>query len=89
MDLKSIMEDDGSILALTTLKPDKPLELKLHGVEHGGIWVENQELTDSVLKVLNAATLPLQPVFFVPYSSILWAFSLTEGQSLSAGKLGL
>lgn len=89
MNLQSIMEEDRPILALTTLKPGTPLELKLHGIEQGGIWVENQELTDSVLSALNVATLPVRPIFFVPYASIVWAATLTEGQSLSAEKFGL
>jgi hypothetical protein len=89
MDLKSFMENGTSILAVTTLKPGVPLQLKLCGVEAGGIWVENQELTDSVLATLNEAALPVQPVFFVPYSSIVWAVAVIEGQSLSAEKLGL
>ena len=83
------MEDDRSIFALTTLKPGTPLQLKLHGIEQGGIWVENQELTDSVLETVNVTTLPMQPVFFVPYTSIVWAVAVIEGQSLSAEKLGL
>jgi hypothetical protein len=89
MDLKSLMEDGTSILAVTALKPGVPLQLKLHGVEQGGIWVENQELTDSILETVNEAALPVQPIFFVPYSSIAWAVAVIEGQSLSAEKLGL
>jgi hypothetical protein len=89
MDLTSLMEDGTSILALTTLKPGVPLQLKLCGVERGGIWVENQELTDTILETLNESALPVQPIFFVPYSSIVWAVAAIEGQSLSAEKLGL
>jgi hypothetical protein len=84
----AVMEGDGILLALTSLR-DEPLELKLHGFDEGGIWVENQKLTDMVLGLFDAASLPAQPVFFVPYSGIRWAFVLAKGQSLSSAKLGL
>jgi hypothetical protein len=84
----AVMEQGGLLLALTTLRPE-PLELKLHGFDEGGIWVENQKLTDMILELFDAASLPAQPVFFVPYSGIRWACILAEGQSLSSAKLGL
>ncbi len=84
----AVMEDGRILLALTALH-NEPLEFKLHGYDVGGIWVENQKLTDTVLELFDAATLPAQPIFFVPYSSIRWAFVLAKGQSLSSVKLGL
>jgi hypothetical protein len=84
-----IMRQGNLITAqIPTLDKDL-LTLKLHGFDDGGIWVENQKLTDMVLKILGESSLPNTPIFFVPYSSIRFAFVAVEGQSLSAEKLGL
>ena len=72
------------------LKQDTMLELKLHGIEQGGIWVENQTLTDIMLDAAHETSLPSTPIFFVPYSSIRWAFVMADDlPSLSSRKLGL
>lgn len=84
-----IMRQEEPLLALIPTLHSDLLVLKLHGFDVGGIWVENQKLTDVVLKIMNAASLPATPIFFVPYSAIRFAFVAAEGQSLSAEKLGL
>jgi hypothetical protein len=69
---------------------NEPLELKLHGVESGGVWVENQILTDMMLAAMNETVLETTPIFFLPYSTILWGFVMLEDlPSFSSDKLGL
>jgi hypothetical protein len=90
INLAVLMRQNATLYAhIPTLAKDDLLELKLHGFDFGGIWVENQKLTDMVLEILNKAATPTTPVFFVPYSAIHFACTAVEGQSLSAGKLGL
>jgi hypothetical protein len=44
--------------------------LKLHGVEAGGIWVESQALTELGLKAAEATMAPKTPMFFLPFWQI-------------------
>ena len=57
--------------------------VKLVGVEAGGIWIESQELIDIVLEGANLASAPRTPVFFFPYSQIVFAVSSTDSVALS------
>ena len=45
-------------------------ELKLHGVEQGGIWVESQKLTDLLLAKFHVHASSKTLVFFLPYHPI-------------------
>lgn len=85
----SVIEDDGIVLAFIPSIAKKALELKIHGIDQGGIWIETQKLTDDVLELFDAASLPATPIFFIPYSAIVWACALAKGPSLSSAKLGL
>jgi hypothetical protein len=58
-------------------------ELKIHGAEAGGIWVESQTLTNLVLKSIKQASAPRTPIFFVPFSQITMAWQAIEQTSLS------
>jgi len=61
-----------------------PIFATLRGVETGGLWVENQEITDLILKTMEKTMLEATPVMFVPFSQIHWAFdALGEHPSLS------
>lgn len=64
-------------------------ELKLHSVESGGVWVENQHLTDIMLRAVGYSGSSRTPVFFLPYSEIAFLVTSVEGQSLSETSLGL
>ena len=65
------------------------LEVTLEGVEEGGIWIQNQSVTDILLRAMDKPSLEGTPVVFVPYSGIRYAITLAEGMSLSTEKLGL
>ena len=89
IDFQAVMEQNGTLIAHIPSLDNRVLGLKLRGFDAGGIWVENQHLTDMFLETIGEPGLPAQPVFFVPYSAIRFAVVMAEGQSLSAAKLGL
>ena len=45
-------------------------QVKLLGVEAGGVWIESQEITNQLLAQLKIATAPNTFVFFLPYAQI-------------------
>jgi hypothetical protein len=44
------------------------VDIEVHGVETGGIWIECQTLTDKVLSGACAGVSEVTPVFFFPFS---------------------
>ena len=84
-----VFEQGGDIWAVIPGLSKELLKIELEGVDHGGIWIHDQKITERVLKATNQATLEARPVIFVPYSAIQYAVALAEGVSLSAEKLGL
>ena len=67
----------------------KPIRATLKGVELGGIWIEAQVFTDSVLDSIDKTMLEATPLFFVPFSSIRFLTTAHEFPALSEGALGL
>jgi hypothetical protein len=61
-------------------------EVKVHGYDDGGLWIESRTLTGKVRRVIRQSSLPATPVFFVPYSAIHFAFVALEGLPMSAEK---
>jgi hypothetical protein len=57
-------------------------------IEASGIWIEGSDLAEYLQKHLNS---PLQrtPVFFVPFSQIIWIYSSADHPYLSVKSLGL
>jgi hypothetical protein len=74
------------IIVSTVLFPDgEPLTATIRGSEAGGIWIESQKLTDLMLKiVLKTGMFEVTPIFFLPFSSMEWAFVLGEVPSISS-----
>jgi hypothetical protein len=64
-------------------------ELKIHGAEAGGVWVECQHLTELVLKSVRLPAAPRTPVFFLPFAQITLAWRAIEQTSLSERSLGV
>lgn len=55
---------------------DAILKYRLHAVESSGLWLENQELTNILLKSAGVKSSETTNVFFVPFSQVkivLWA----------------
>jgi hypothetical protein len=64
-------------------------ELKLHGAEAGGIWVECQHLTDLALKAIGASVGERTPIFFLPFAQITFAWRAIDQTSLSERSFGV
>jgi hypothetical protein len=62
----------------------KPITVTIRGVESWGIWIEFQEFTDSILKLLGREILEATPTFFLPFSAISWAFVMRDVPSISS-----
>ncbi len=62
--------------------------VKLLTVDDGGIWVEDQKLTNDVLGSLNLPAAPALVTPFFPYSSIHAIFANVPGLSLSEKAFG-
>ncbi len=86
---QTIFDQGSSVWAMIPGLSKQLLKLNLEGVEQGGIWIQSQELTDVLLRVMVRPSLEGTLVIFVPYSAIQYAVVLGEGVSLSAEKLGL
>lgn len=77
-----MMKLDELIGEIIGFKPKRPLrageeflvyEVKLHGVEHGGVWVEIPQLTEESLRLVGLAPnqkTPKTPLYFFPFSEI-------------------
>lgn len=86
---EQILEQQARLFIAVTI-PESPAglhEVKLHGVESGGIWIEQQALTEVALELLQQSVLVCTPIMFVPYSSMQFAVALLDKVALSE-KLG-
>jgi hypothetical protein len=63
--------------------------VRLVGVESGGIWIESQDFTNTMLQTIGTATAPNSPVFFLPYSEIAVAIATVAGPSLNERAFGV
>ncbi len=45
-------------------------EIKIHGCDPGGIWVECQALTDKMLRAIGQQAGQRTPIFFLPFHQI-------------------
>jgi len=64
-------------------------EVKVLGVEFGGVWIQSQALTNAFLQILGVAVAPKTMVAFVPYHGISLAFSSIEGPALNETAFGV
>jgi hypothetical protein len=64
-------------------------EVKLIGVEAGGLWIESQFITNSLLQSIGKAASPKTMVVFVPYQEITFAMTSIDGPSLDEKAFGL
>ena len=62
--------------------------VKLHAIEPGGIWIENEPYTQTIAKALQVPALKT-PLLFVPFSQIQYVMGVAEGISLSEKAFGV
>lgn len=76
------------LAVIPTIHPVEFQELKIHGAEAGGLWVECQRLTDMALKSIGLPTAQRTPIWFLPFHQIRLAWRPIEQTSLSEASFG-
>jgi hypothetical protein len=71
-DLTSMIGKNILLLSTVFSSMTKPLlkEVKLHGIEHGGIWIESDEATQNFLKSAGVSEIPKTLVWFLPWHKV-------------------
>lgn len=59
------------------------VRVRLHAVEHSGLWIESQQITDWVLSLHGASSSPKSGVLFFPFSQIEFVVGSVDVPSLS------
>lgn len=69
--------------------PPKLVRVILHGVEAGGVWIESQTLTNTLLATLGASAISKTPVTFLPYHQITCFVSSVDVMALNEKAFGV
>lgn len=77
------------VLAIPSIDPKKFREVKLLGVEIGGIWVESQQLVEMGLRSYGLAASETSLAFFFPYHEIFCGYVPIEGIALDEKAFGV
>lgn len=77
------------VVMIPRVDAENPQIVKLLGVEAGGIWIEGQRLTNTLLAAAGNVATPKLIGFFFPYSQIAFAISAGKGISLNERAFGL
>jgi hypothetical protein len=78
-----------TVARISALDEQKPVVVKIVGVETAGIWVENQKFMEDMMADRKLTATPKTVVFFIPFTGIAWLTSFVDYPSLSEkGLLG-
>lgn len=77
------------IVLIPMIHPTKVQAVKLLGVEAGGIWIESQDLTSTILRASGKSSANKVIGFFFPFAQITFAMASLEGVSLNEAAFGL
>jgi len=69
-------------VAIPAIDPQLYQEVRLLGVEPGGIWIESQTLTNQALKIAGQTAAPNSLAFFFPYGELRFGFVPIPGPAL-------
>lgn len=83
MKLLNDMIGEDILASIPSIHPTDLQVVKLHGVEQGGLWLESENLTQTMLRSLKMAASSRTPIFFVPYHEIRVLIQGTDKVSLS------
>jgi len=64
-------------------------QIKLLGVESGGIWIESQVMINEIFSALGETSSERTPAFFVPYHHIQFAMVPVPGMALNERAFGV
>ena len=76
-------------LAIPAIDAERFQEVKLLGVETGGIWVESQKLINMGLKTYGLASSETSLAFFFPYHEIRFGYVPVDGLALDEKAFGV
>lgn len=63
--------------------------VKLVGIEYGGIWIESQEIVNSLLATSGVATHDKTPVVFLPYGQLALVLASKDEVALNEKAFGV
>jgi hypothetical protein len=63
--------------------PNEAVKAKIHAVEASGIWVESQTMIEKMLAIVGRTSGAATPLFFLPFSSIVFVMASIALPSLS------
>lgn len=63
--------------------PDVAVNVKIHAIETSGIWVESQLMIEKMFATLGRTSGAATPLFFLPFSSIVFVMASIALPSLS------
>lgn len=75
--------DQSIVLFVPRFHPTEFQDVRLVAVEAAGIWVVNQQMTNTILQHFNVASAPKGLAWFFPYTEIAFASVPTEGPALN------
>ena len=64
-------------------------KVTLRGVDHGGIWIESQNIANTILAAIGSPGVPTAFVLFFPYTQIRFAMAFAPGVSLNETAFGV
>jgi hypothetical protein len=79
----------GGHLRIPVLGAGEMMLLKLHGVEHSGIWIESQDFTNRLMEQFQFNSSVTTPLVFIPFQKIAHIMAYLDSLSLSESALGL
>jgi hypothetical protein len=77
------------IARIPFLERKEMLQVKIHGVEVNGIWIENQDFTNRMMKKFGMASSATTLILFVPFHGIKYIVGARRSLSLSETAFGL
>ena len=70
------------LLSIPSISPE-PQNVKLLGVEAGGIWVESQHAINLILESANLTSAPCSVAAFFPYGEVRFGVVFVDGLALN------
>jgi hypothetical protein len=87
--MQTLKELEGTQISLLApfLHVTKFHKVKLHLVEDSGIWIESQDVTETLLDKFSTSMSPKTAVFFIPWSGVTTIMGSLDVPSISRAAL--
>jgi hypothetical protein len=79
----SKLVDNGIVMVVAPTIYNEPIDGVVRGTEGAGIWIESDTLTELMHKALQRRVLEGKPLFFIPFTAIVWASVFLDEPSIS------